>query len=90
MFDEPTTILVISIKIKPHGKLLERNPLIDTAYRNLGMLLNVQGPGCHPLCAASYLDLDTVLNEQGSDYRILSDALHRRLGVVKNEQDLCI
>jgi hypothetical protein len=51
------------------------------------MVLNGQGPGCHPLGNASYLDLDTVLNEQGSGRRILSDALHRRPGVVKNEQE---
>jgi hypothetical protein len=50
------------------------------------MVLNEQGPGCHPLGDVLYLDLDTVLNEQGSGRRILSDALHRRPGVVKNEQ----
>jgi hypothetical protein len=62
-FDESTTILGISMKIKPHKKSLERNPLINTSYRKSGMMLNVQGPGRHPLCGASYLDLDTVLNE---------------------------
>jgi hypothetical protein len=50
------------------------------------MVLNEQGPDCHPLDDASYLDLDTVLNEQVSDHRILSDALHRHPGVVKKEQ----
>jgi hypothetical protein len=30
--DEPTTILVISMKMKPHGKSLGRNPLSDVPY----------------------------------------------------------
>jgi hypothetical protein len=72
--------------MKPHEKLLGRNPLSDAPYRNLGMVLNGQGPGRHPLDDAPYLDLDTVLNEQESGRRILSDALHCRSGVVKNEQ----
>jgi hypothetical protein len=72
--------------MKPHEKLLGRNPLNDASYRNPGMMLNGQGPGHHPLGDVPYLNLDTVLNEQGSDRRILSDALHRRPGVVKNEQ----
>jgi hypothetical protein len=73
------------MEMKPHKKSLERNPLSDVPYRNPGMVLNGQGPGCHPLGDASYIDLKTVLNEQGSGRRILSDALHRRRGVVKNE-----
>jgi hypothetical protein len=39
-FDEPTTILAIFMKMKPHEKMLERNPLSDAPYRNLGMVLN--------------------------------------------------
>jgi hypothetical protein len=62
-FGESTTILAIFMEIKPHEKLLGRNPLSDALYRNPGMVLNVQGPGRHPLGDASYLDLDTVLNE---------------------------
>jgi hypothetical protein len=83
---EPTTILAISIKIKPHEKSLERNLLSDAPYQNPGMVLNGQGPDRHPLGGAPYLNLDTVLSEQGSDRHILSDAIHRRPGVVKNEQ----
>jgi hypothetical protein len=63
-FGEPTTILVIFMEMKPHEKLLERNPFSDVPYRNLGMVLNGQGSGRHPLDDAPYLDLDTVLNEQ--------------------------
>jgi hypothetical protein len=73
------------MEMKPHGKSLGYNPLSDVTYQNPGMVLNGQGPGCHPLGGASYLDLDTVLSEQGSGHRILSDVLHRRPGVVKNE-----
>jgi hypothetical protein len=65
--------------MKPHGKLLGRNPLWDAPYRNSSMVLNGQG-------RAPYLDLDKVLNEQGLGHRILIDVLHRRPGVVKNEQ----
>jgi hypothetical protein len=83
--DEPTTILAISMKMKPHGKSLRRNPLSDAPYRNPGMVLNGQGLGRHPLDGAPYLNLDTVLSEQGSSRHILSDALHHRPGVVKNE-----
>jgi hypothetical protein len=86
MFDEPTTILTIFMKMKPHEKLLGHNPLNDAPYRNSGMVLNGQGPGRHPLGDTPYLDLDTMLNEQGSGHCILSDALHHRPGVVKNEQ----
>jgi hypothetical protein len=82
---EPTTILTISIEMKPHGKSLGCNPLSDTPNRNPGMMLNGQEPGRHPLGGAPYLDLDTVLSEQGSGRHILSDTLHRHLGVVKNE-----
>jgi hypothetical protein len=85
-FDEPIIILAIFMEMKPHEKLLERNPLNDAPYRNPGMVLNGQGPSRHSLGDASYLDLDTVLNEQGSGHRILSDALHHRSGVVKNEK----
>jgi hypothetical protein len=60
------------MKMKPHEKSLERNPLSDASYQNLGMVLNGQGPGRHPLGDASYLNLDMVLNEQGSGCRILS------------------
>jgi hypothetical protein len=74
------------MKMKTHGKSLERNLLSDAPYRNPGMVLNGQGPGCHPLGGAPYLDLDTVLSEQGTGRHILSDAVHRRSGVVKNEQ----
>jgi hypothetical protein len=74
------------MEIKPHGKLLERNPLSDTSYRNSGMVLNGQGPRRHPLGGALYLDLDTVLSEQGSGHCILSDALHHHPSVVKYEQ----
>jgi hypothetical protein len=83
---EPTTILAISMKMKPHEKLLGCNPLSDAPYRNPGMVLNGQGSGRHPLRDAPYLDLDTVLSEQRSGRCIVSDALHRRSGVVKNEQ----
>jgi hypothetical protein len=85
-FDEATTILTIFMKMKPHEKILGRNPLNDAPYRNPGMVLNGQGPGRHPIGDASYLDLDMVLNEQVSDRRILSDALHRCPDVAKNEQ----
>jgi hypothetical protein len=74
------------MEMKPHEKMLGRNPLSDAPCRNPGMVLNGQGSGRHPLGDAPYLDLDTVLNEQGSGRRILSDALHRRPSVVKNEQ----
>jgi hypothetical protein len=69
--DKPTTILAISMEMKPHEKSLGRNPLSDEPYRNPGMVLNRQGPGRHPLGSAPYLDLDMVLNEQGSGHRIL-------------------
>jgi hypothetical protein len=74
------------MKMKPHEKILGRNPLSDAPYRNPGIVLNGQGPGRHPLGDAPYLDLDTVLNEQESGHRILSDALYRRSDVVKNKQ----
>jgi hypothetical protein len=73
------------MKMKPHEKMLGRNPLSDAPYRNSGMVLNGQETGRYPLGDAPYLDLDMVLNKQGSGRRILSDALHRRPGVVKNE-----
>jgi hypothetical protein len=83
---EATTILIISMEIKPHRKSLGHNPLSDAPYRNPGMVLNGKGSGRHPLGGAPYLDLDTMLSEQGSSCRILSDTLHRRPSVVKNEQ----
>jgi hypothetical protein len=83
--DNPITILAISIKMKQHKKLLECNLFSDASYQNLGMMLNRQEPGHHPLGDASYLDLDTMLNEKGLNHHILSDALHRHSGVVKNE-----
>jgi hypothetical protein len=58
-----TTILTISMKMKPHEKSLGHNPLGDASYRNPGMVLNEQGPGRHPLGDTPYLDLDTVLSE---------------------------
>jgi hypothetical protein len=73
------------MEMKPHGRLLGRNPLSSVPYRNPGMVLNEHGPGRHPLGGAPDLDLDKMLSEQGSCRRILSDALHRRPGVVKNE-----
>jgi hypothetical protein len=51
------------MKMKPYEKSLERNPLSDTSYWNLYMVLNGQGPDRHPLGGAPYLDLDTMLNE---------------------------
>jgi hypothetical protein len=68
------------MEMKPHKKLLGRNPLSDASYQNPGR------SGRHPLSDAPYLDWDMVLNEQGSGHHILSDVLHRRPGVVKNEQ----
>jgi hypothetical protein len=59
--------------MKPHRKLLGRNPFSDTPYLNPDMVLNGQGSGHHPLGGVPYLDLTTVLNELGSDRRILSD-----------------
>ena len=46
---EPTLNLAILMKMKPKRKSLGRNPLSDVPYRNLGMVLNGQGPGRHPL-----------------------------------------
>jgi hypothetical protein len=43
MLDKPTTILVIFMKMKPHEKSLGCNPLSDTLYWNLGMVLNGKG-----------------------------------------------
>jgi hypothetical protein len=73
------------MEMKPHRKSLGRNPLSD-AISILGMLLNRQGSGHHPLGGAPYLDLDMVLNEQELGHHILSDALHHLPGAVKNEQ----
>ena len=46
---EPTLNLAILMEMKPKRKPLGRNPLSDAPYRNLGMVLNGQGPGRHPL-----------------------------------------
>ena len=46
---EPTLNLAILMEMKPERKPLGRNPLSDAPYRNLGMVLNRQGPGRHPL-----------------------------------------
>jgi hypothetical protein len=73
------------MKMKPHEKSLERNPLSDTSYQNPGMVLNGQGLDRHPLGGTLYPDLDTVLSEQGSGCRILSDALNHHPGIVRNE-----
>jgi hypothetical protein len=50
------------------------------------MVLNGQGPGCHPLGGASCRDMNAVSSEQGSSRRFLNGALHRCLGVVTNVQ----
>jgi hypothetical protein len=55
-------------------------------HQNLGVVLNGQGPGRHPLSGASYHDLGMMKNEQGLGHRNLSGTLHLRPGVVKNEQ----
>ena len=73
------------MEMKPERKPLGHNPLSDAPYRNLGMVLNGQGPGHHPRDAPCR-DLGMVSSEQGSGRRFLSGALHRRLSVVKNEQ----
>ena len=77
--------LAILMEMKPERKPLGHNPLSDAPYRNLGMVLNEQGPGRHPRDAPCR-DLGTVSSDQGSGRRILSGALHRRPGVVTNEQ----
>jgi hypothetical protein len=51
------------MKMKSHEKSLGCNPLSDALYQNPAMVLNGQGPGCHPLGGTSYFNLDTVLNE---------------------------
>ena len=60
-----------------NGNSLERNPLSDVLHRNLGVVINGQGPGRHLPKGASYRDLGTMISEQGSG-RHLSDALHLR------------
>jgi hypothetical protein len=77
--------LATSMEMKPKRISLGCNPLSDAPHRNLGMVLNEQGPGRHP-CDAPCRDLGTVSSEQGSGHRTLSGALHRRPGVVENEQ----
>jgi hypothetical protein len=74
------------MEMKPNRKPLERNPLRDVAYRNLGMVLNGQGLGRHPLGGVPCRDLDAVSCEQGSGCRFLSGALHWCPGVVTNVQ----
>jgi hypothetical protein len=74
------------MEMKPNIKSLGRNPLSDAPYRNLGMVLNGQGPERHPLGGMSCRDLDAMSSEQGSGHRFFSDALHRRPGVVTNVQ----
>jgi hypothetical protein len=49
------------------------------------MVLNEQGPCCHP-CDALCRDLGTVSSEQGSGHRTLSGTSHRCPVVVENEQ----
>ncbi|PVH61462.1 hypothetical protein PAHAL_3G038200 [Panicum hallii] len=52
---------------------LGRNPLSDALHRNLGVVLNGQGPGRHNLrgasiCGALHLRSGVVKNEQGSSH----------------------
>jgi hypothetical protein len=48
------------MEMKSNRKSLGRNPLSDAPYRNLGMVLNGQRPGRHPISGASCRDLDAV------------------------------
>jgi hypothetical protein len=43
------------VEMKPHGKLLGRNPPHNTPYQNLVMVLNGQWLGCHPFGGVLYL-----------------------------------
>ena len=65
------------MEMKPKRIPLGRNPLSDASCRNLGIVLNEQGPGHHP-CDAPYHDLGTVSSEQGSGRRTLSGTPHWR------------
>jgi hypothetical protein len=67
------------MEMKPHRNSFGHNPLNNVSHRNLGMVLNGQGPDHHPLGGTMYLVLDPVINEQGSGRHILSGALHRHL-----------
>ncbi|RLM58494.1 uncharacterized protein C2845_PM18G12030 [Panicum miliaceum] len=49
--------------MKPIRNSLGRNPLRDALHRNLGVVLNGQGPGRHPHKGASYRDLGTMKSE---------------------------
>jgi hypothetical protein len=55
MLDEPTTILDISMKMKPHRKSLGSKLLSDAPYQNPSMVLNGQGSGPTPLVARRIL-----------------------------------
>ena len=74
--------LAIFMEMKPKRISLGRNPLSDAPCRNPGMVLNEQGPSCHPRDAPCH-DLGTESSGQGSGCRILSGASHRRLGGAK-------
>jgi hypothetical protein len=60
-FDEPTTILVIYMEMKPYKKSLGRNPRRVISKSGYGV--KWARVGSSPLDDVSYLDLDTVLNE---------------------------
>ena len=60
--------LATLMEIKSKRILLGRNSLSDALCRNLGMVLNGQGPGRHPRDAPCR-DLDMVSSEQGSGRR---------------------
>jgi hypothetical protein len=51
--------------LKPTRDSLGRNPLSDALHRNLGVVLNGQGPGHHPLSGASYRDPGTMKISKG-------------------------
>jgi hypothetical protein len=81
-YSKTTTLM----DLKPTRDSLGRNPLGDMLHRNLGVMINGQGPGRHPLSGASYRDPGMMKNKQGSGRRNLSGVLHLRPGLVKNEQ----
>jgi hypothetical protein len=66
--NEATTILAISMKMKPHGKSLGHNPLSDAPYQNPGTVLNEQGLGHRILSDALHRRPGVVKNEQGSSH----------------------
>jgi hypothetical protein len=80
---EPTTILPISMEMKPHGKSLGHNPLSDAPYRNTGIVLNGQGPSRHPL---GDRNPGIVLNGQGLSRHPLGGAPYLDLVMVLSEQ----